>query len=114
MSMVRATDANRAAVFAALGDATRLHLIGQLDRAPSLSVSTLAEGVQMTRQAVAKHLKVLEDAGIVVPSKIGREQCYAVRPTALAEAGAYLQAVAGKWDAALERLQAHVEGGRHS
>ena len=91
MSMASPLVARQAAVFAALGDATRLHLVAQLDRAPSLSISTLAEGVRLTRQAVAKHLKVLEDAGIVVPAKIGREQRYAVRPAALAEADAYLR-----------------------
>ena len=55
----------RAGIFAALGDETRLSLIGKLSRGRAQSISRLAEGSSLTRQAVTKHLQVLEAAGLV-------------------------------------------------
>jgi len=101
---------DRAGVFAALGDVTRLGLVGRLSSGQAQSISALAAQTLMTRQAVTKHLKVLQKAGLTQPRRVGREQLYALRPEVLAAAGAYLQQVSALWDEALERLRAHVEG----
>ncbi|MEO8243836.1 MAG: metalloregulator ArsR/SmtB family transcription factor [bacterium] len=109
MSMVEAETVTQAAVFAALGDPVRLNLLSRLDQGRPQSITVMTEGTGLTRQAVAKHLKVLERAGVVSPSKAGREQHYAVQVRALVAAEAYLQQVTGKWDQALTRLRAHLE-----
>jgi len=102
--------AARAAVFAALGDVTRLALVAQLSSERGQSVSALAAGGRLTRQAGSKHLRVLERAGLARPERVGRESRYRLDPAALAGAGDYLRAVSARWDAALDRLKAHVEG----
>jgi DNA-binding transcriptional ArsR family regulator len=99
----------RASVFAALGDATRLDLVGRLADGAPRSISLLAEGSSLTRQAVAKHLRVLEGSGLVRSRRTGRETLFVVRPEALADAGAYLARVSAQWDDALARLKSLVE-----
>jgi DNA-binding transcriptional ArsR family regulator len=98
------------AVFAALGDRTRLSMLTTLSDGQARSIASLAADTKLTRQAVTKHLHVLERAGLVGSLRIGRESRYAYRATPLDEARAYLEMVASQWDAALERLRAHVEG----
>ncbi|MEO6301098.1 MAG: metalloregulator ArsR/SmtB family transcription factor [Paracoccaceae bacterium] len=100
----------RAAVFAALGDVTRLGLVGQLSAAKARSISALAAETRLTRQAVTKHLKVLQQVGLVRPQRVGREQLYVLQPEILAEAEGYLRAVSASWDDALARLQTYLEG----
>ena len=102
--------AGAAALFAALGDPTRLTLVKQLsDRGPA-SITMLAERVpSITRQGVTKHLHVLAAAGVIDGSRQGREQVWALNPTRLAEAQRHLDLVARGWDDALSRLKAHVE-----
>ena len=107
--MSTAEIARRAAVFAALGDLTRLHLLGQMDRQRPRTVAALTLGTRLTRQAVAKHLRVLQRAGVVQPMKVGRELHFALRAEVLAEA--YLRQVTLQWDDALQRQRAHVEEG---
>lgn len=102
-------EAETASVFAALGDPVRLALVGRLDRAQPRSIAALTAETDLTRQAVAKHLKVLEMAGVVRPQRTGREQHYALRVETLVAVEAYLQRVARKWDEALERLRAHLD-----
>lgn len=98
-----------ARVFSALGDATRLALIDRLSGGEARSISELAEGSPITRQAVTKHLKVLEEAGLVQMSRNGRESLFALTPEPIGEARAYLDFVATEWDQALLRLKAFVE-----
>jgi DNA-binding transcriptional ArsR family regulator len=98
-----------AAVFAALGDETRLSLIGRLVSGPPQSISRLAEGSVLTRQAITKHLRVLEGAGVVRSVRAGRENLFAFRPEPLREIRSYLDQVSEQWDDALERLKAFVE-----
>lgn len=98
-----------ASVFAALGDPTRLTLVGRLCDGSHHSISQLTEGSPLTRQAVTKHLRVLEEAGIVSSRKAGRESLYAYNPRALHEATQYLQVVSRQWDQALGRLKQFVE-----
>lgn len=98
-----------APVFAALGDATRLALMATLcERAPC-SISQLAEGAPITRQAITKHLRVLEGAGLVRGEMSGRECRFEIDPEPLEEATEYLQLVSQQWDNALVRLKNFVE-----
>jgi DNA-binding transcriptional ArsR family regulator len=101
--------AGPAMVFAALGDETRLALIGRLSVGPPQSIARLASGSAMTRQGVTKHLRVLEDAGIVHSVRTGREARFELCPEPLAAARSYLEAVSAEWDEALARLKAFVE-----
>lgn len=98
-----------AAVFAALGDATRLSLLQRLGEEGDLSIQRLTQTTSVTRQAVTKHLHVLEDAGLVRCRERGRERQYGLAPNALDSAREYLEAIAQHWDRALLRLKAHVE-----
>ena len=99
----------RAAVFAALGDETRLALIGHLSSGPPQSISRLAQGSTLTRQAITKHLRVLEGAGIVRSVRVGRENRFVFRPEPIDEIRAYLDRVSTHWDNALGRLKSLVE-----
>ena len=92
----------RASVFAALGDETRLGLLAKLTNGEPLSIARLTEGTKLTRQAVTKHLRVLEDVGVVFSVKTGRESRFV-------SAQEYLERVSRQWDTALARLKALVE-----
>lgn len=98
-----------ASIFSALGDATRLRLVTRLCHEGPLSVSTLTEGEKVTRQAVAKHLRVLEGAGLVRGTREGRESVWSLETARLEVARRHLERVSQRWDDALERLRAHVE-----
>jgi DNA-binding transcriptional ArsR family regulator len=100
---------DRASIFAALGDETRLSLIGKLSSGPPQSISRLAEGSPLSRQAITKHLQVLEGAGVVHSIRVGRESLYEFRPDSFKRAQTYLERVSGQWDQALTRLKALVE-----
>lgn len=98
-----------APVFAALGDETRLALVNRLcERAPC-SISELTEGSALTRQAITKHLRALEKAGIVRTEVAGRMCLFELEPEPLDQARNYLAMVSEQWDAALTRLKAFVE-----
>jgi len=100
---------NAATVFAALGDPTRLALVGRLSAGIPLSIARLTEGSDLTRQAVTKHLRVLESSGVVGRQRAGRESLYRLRPDAIEDMRAYLDGVSRQWDDALGRLKAFVE-----
>ena len=74
-----------------------------------LSATALSDGARVTRQAIAKHLRVLEDARLVTHEKRGREVLYALDARRLEEARAFLEAVSAGWDRAIERLRRMVE-----
>jgi DNA-binding transcriptional ArsR family regulator len=107
--MSAAPSAN-APVFAALGDPTRLALVARLCSGGPLSIARLTEGAGVTRQAVTKHLQVLEGAGLVRGRRTGRESLWALEPRRLEAARRYLEVISRRWDDALERLRASVEG----
>jgi DNA-binding transcriptional ArsR family regulator len=99
----------RASVFAALGDETRLGLLAKLTNGEPLSIARLTEGTRLTRQAVTKHLRVLEEVGVVFSVKAGRESRFAFDPRPIVSAQEYLEHVSQQWDTALARLKALVE-----
>ena len=101
--------AKRPAVFAALGDQTRLTLIAKLSRGQPHSISHLTRGSRLTRQAVTKHLRVLERAGLVRSVHAGRESRFEFNPRPIDEMKQYLDFVSEQWDHALSRLKAFVE-----
>lgn len=100
----------RASVFAALGDETRLSVLAKLSNGQPQSISRLTAGTELTRQAVTKHLRVLADAGVVRNIRVGRENLFALELRPIEEVRDYLDQVSRQWDDALARLKAHVEG----
>ena len=98
-----------AAIFAALGDETRLRLIARLRDEGPLSIATLADGFEISRQAISKHLRVINGAGLAASSRVGRETVWQLEPRAVTEAERYLQSIAKDWDDKLRRLKSLVE-----
>ena len=96
-------------VFAALGDATRLGLLGRLSVDGPLSITRLSEGTGVTRQAITRHLYALGNAGLVRNARRGRERVWELEPRRLEKAKRYLDHIAAQWDAAADRLKAFVE-----
>lgn len=96
-------------VFAALGDATRLELVARLGDGGQHNIAQLADGFALSRQGVTKHLRVLQDAGVVACKRVGRESRFVLQPDRLAEAGEYLSRASAQWDEAIERLKNSVE-----
>ena len=99
-----------AAVFFALGDATRLRLLALLCAGSALSITQLTAQTEITRQAVTKHLQVLADAGLVKDLKIGRERLWQFEPMQMEAARQSLEVIGRQWDQALARLKAAAEG----
>jgi|ERR1700733_2141481 DNA-binding transcriptional ArsR family regulator len=99
----------RAPVFAALGDETRLSLVRELCSGGARSITKLTAGSKLTRQAMTKHLRVLEKAGIVRCVRSGRESLFELDPRPIEEMKKYLESVSEQWDRALERLRVFVE-----
>jgi len=100
---------DHAPVFAALGDETRLSLVAKLTNGQPRSISQLTEGSKLTRQAITKHLRVLEGAGIVHSVRSGRESRFEFDPKPIQGIKEYLDRVSEQWDQALHRLKSFVE-----
>jgi DNA-binding transcriptional ArsR family regulator len=98
-----------ALVFAALGDETRLALISALGGRQARSISELSAGARITRQAITKHLRVLEEAGLVHGARAGRLSLYQLDAAPLSDLREYLARVSEQWDQSLSRLKALVE-----
>ena len=99
----------RAPVFAALGDEVRLSLVSKLCAGRPHSISQLTGGSKLTRQAITKHLRVLEDVGIVHSVHKGRETRFEFNPKPIEGIKRYLDFVSEQWDQALARLKSFVE-----
>lgn len=99
----------RAAVFAALGDKTRLLLVVKLSAGRPYSISQLTQGSRLTRQAITKHLRVLQSVGIVRSARRGRESLFKFDPQPIEGMKEYLDFVSQQWDQALYRLKSFVE-----
>ena len=95
--------------FAALGHDARLSLLIKLGGGESLSITQLTEGSGLTRQAVTKHLRILQNAGLVRSARYGREHLFRVERESLGKVRDSLEAVSRYWDDAFSRLKAHVE-----
>jgi len=98
-----------ASVFAAMGDETRLRILGRLSREGPLAIARLTEGTHLSRQAVTKHLLTLSRAGLVRGRRRGRERLWQLQARRLNHANYYLQSISEQWDEALSRLKTLVE-----
>ena len=98
-----------APLFAALGDPTRLRLLGRLSADGPLSITRLSEGTGVTRQAITRHLQALGDVGLVRHARRGRERVWDLNRKRLEKAKRYIDQIAAQWDDAAERLRAFVE-----
>lgn len=98
-----------AEIFFALSDETRLSLVQKLIDAGETSISELTHGFPMSRQAATRHIKVLEDVGIIRQKKIGRENRLTIDMKPLDEALDLLESVERRWDQRLSRLKIFAE-----
>jgi DNA-binding transcriptional ArsR family regulator len=96
-------------VLAALADPTRRRLLDLLAAGGEVTATKLAEELPVSRQAVVKHLAVLDAAGLVTGSRVGREVRYAVRPAALNATARWMSALAADWDRRLARVKRVAE-----
>jgi DNA-binding transcriptional ArsR family regulator len=108
-SAASAALADAAPVFAALGDPTRLRLVVSLCTDGPQSIARLSDGVPVTRQAVTKHLRALESAGLVRDRRNAGQRVWELEPRGLRVARGYLDRISEEWDGAIERLRAMVE-----
>ncbi|HEX2025899.1 MAG TPA: metalloregulator ArsR/SmtB family transcription factor [Actinomycetota bacterium] len=97
-----------AEVFAALSDPTRRRLLDHLSRRGPASATELTDVVPISRQAVAKHLAVLEEAGLVAGERSGRERRFRLTPAPMSEAMSWMAAVGADWDERLDALRRHL------
>lgn len=107
--MSKAREQAAASVFFALGDRTRLSVVQKLGAGGALSATALSDGAKVTRQAIVKHLRVLEGAGLVTPERRGREVLYALETHRLEDARVFLDGISASWDRAIDRLRRLVE-----
>ena len=98
-----------ALAFAALGDQTRLSLVARLADGQPHSISQLTVRSKLTRQAITKHLRVLEDVGMVHCRRRGRESLFELDPRPMESMREYLDFVSAQWDEALAQLKSFVE-----
>ncbi len=109
MSQVEVQPQVSAPVFAALGSVTRLELVSRLSDGQEKSITALTDDLDLTRQAITKHLQVLQHAGIVNRRRVGRESRFTICPDSISQARDYLTRVSNQWDQAIARLRAQVE-----
>jgi DNA-binding transcriptional ArsR family regulator len=92
-------------LFGALADPTRRLLVERLLTKGPTTATVLAETTPLTRQAILKHLQVLEAAGLLAHERAGREVLYRVTPQPLASAVGWILDTAGQWDSRIDRLR---------
>jgi DNA-binding transcriptional ArsR family regulator len=97
------------AVFTALADPTRRGLLETLSRGGKATLSALATGLPMSRQAVAKHLVALREAELVSSERVGRNTVYELRPDGLADAASWIEMVGAEWDERLAALRESLD-----
>lgn len=100
--------AKPAEVFFALGDESRLTVMRKLGERGPASISQLSRGMKISRQALTKHLRILEEAGLLRSEKLGRQQIFSLEQRRLEIARDYLDAASKRWDMALARLKEHL------
>jgi DNA-binding transcriptional ArsR family regulator len=84
-------------------------LVRKLCRGDPLSISELSDGTRLTRQAITKHLRVLENVSLVHGTRVGRKVLFRFEPGPIEDAKGYLDLVSGQWEQTLARLKAFVE-----
>jgi DNA-binding transcriptional ArsR family regulator len=99
-------------VFAALADPSRRFVVETLAARGSATATELAAELPITRQAVSKHLAALEAAGLVVPTRAGRETRYRLKPERLGDAASWIERVGAQWDERLAALRENLAGKR--
>ena len=97
------------AVFSALSDPTRRALLGRLGATSATTATELTAYVPVSRQAIAKHLQALSEAGLVVGTRSGREVRYELTPGPLEDAVNWMVTVGEEWDRRLARLRRRLE-----
>jgi DNA-binding transcriptional ArsR family regulator len=100
-------------VFDALADPNRRHVLEALAERATATATELANELPVTRQAVAKHLAALNEAGLVESRREGRETRYELTPEPLGEAMDWIASVGAEWDTRLRALRRHL-GDRRS
>jgi DNA-binding transcriptional ArsR family regulator len=98
-----------ARIFAAMGDPTRLEILGRLSSGEPQSIIRLKAGTPLTRQAITKHLEVLESAGMVRGEHVGRERLFTLDARPIDEARGFLERMSQQWDERLRRLKLMLE-----
>jgi DNA-binding transcriptional ArsR family regulator len=98
-----------APILAALGDESRLRIVTKLCKGGPLSITQLAEGADISRQAVTKHLHALHRAGLVRSERRSRERIWKLEPKRIEDVRRYLARISEQWDDALSRLRSAVE-----
>jgi DNA-binding transcriptional ArsR family regulator len=107
---VSAADMRKAApLFAALGDPVRLAMVARLSGDGPLATIELKRDTGVSRQAITKHLQVLENAGLVKSDRVGRDRQWRMQVSQVTAARGYLDQISKQWDLRLERLKAIVE-----
>ncbi|WP_069161029.1 ArsR/SmtB family transcription factor [Nocardia altamirensis] len=101
-------------LWSAIGDPTRRRMLDLLLADGEGTATTLSERLPVTRQAVARHLSVLDRVGLVHGTPAGRERRYRIDDAQLARAVAQLNAVGSTWDARLQRIKRIAEAIQHS
>jgi DNA-binding transcriptional ArsR family regulator len=96
-------------VLVALAEPTRRQLLDLLSELGEATATTLADRLPVSRQAIVKHLAVLDAAGLVTGRRAGREMRYAVEPTALNATAQWMAALASDWDSRLARIKRLAE-----
>ena len=97
------------ALWSAIGDPTRRQMLDLLLARSAATATSLSEELPVTRQAVAKHLTVLDRVGLVHAAQAGREKRYEIDEAQFARAVAQLNAVGNTWDARLRRIKQIAE-----
>ena len=110
--MPAATVPDAAMLFAALGDPVRLSIMAKLSDDGPLPTIRLKQGTTLSRQAVTKHLRLLEAVGLVRSDRAGRDRSWRIDAQQLALTRTYLERISAQWDARLARLKALVEDDR--
>ncbi|MGF0174426.1 ArsR/SmtB family transcription factor [Streptomyces sp. Marseille-Q5077] len=96
-------------LWSAIGDPTRRTLIDLLLASGTGTATSLSAGLPLTRQAVSKHLAVLDRVGLIHAEQVGRERHYRIDQAQLARAAAQLATVGAAWDARLRRIKSIAE-----
>lgn len=102
------SDERIGAIFAALGDDTRRRVISCLTEQGPLTATELSGSIPVTRQAIAKHLQTLEEAGLVAGERAGREVRFRLTPGPMADAMSWMAGAGAAWDERLARLERHL------